>query len=789
MTIARRSALKLCASAAALGVLPAPTMAQAATAPIDWPAFLARHDMVWSRLPKAWDEGPFLGNGMMGAQLYYDEAADALRLDVQRSDVQDYRLLPDQTGIRTPRLPIGHFLLRTKGKLSQDVKMRLVLHEAILAASITTDLGQIDLRLYVHADDQVIMVETTGRTGEADARWEWVGEEAISPRQTWGLQHDVPRFVVADYQNNPPGQTAQDGEEALWLQPLLVSGGGATTAWRQGAGRLIVSTGFSKDDLAKARATALASVRKAATDQTLLQRHKAWWRAYYPASFLSIPDTRVESFYWIQMYKLASATRADRPYIDNQGPWMQPSSWPYATWNLNVQLNYWAPLTANRASLAYSLVNVIHDHQQQLIDNAEPAYRHDSATMGRSAGRNMLSQPPAPTPGDRRTKVGQRASGDPPEVGNLPWALHNVWLVWRHTMDETVLRDTLYPVLRRTTNYYRHFLERGDDGRLHLPSTYSPEFGYAPDLNYDLAALRWSCTALLEAADRLKIADPLIPEWKRILVELVDYPRDETGFMIGAGQPLSASHRHYSHLLMVYPFYLVNRDQPGSAALIERSLTHWQSMRAALRGYSSTGGSSIASALGKGDDALKYLQSLFTEHLRPNTLYKETWPVIETPLSGAQSVHDMLLQSWGGVIRPFPAVPTAWPDAVFSDLSAEGGFLVSAKRQAGATRWISVKSRAAEPFVIETDIADPVASVNGQARKLQPTGPKRYRAKLGAGERILIHARGQRPDLSVQPLAAAGPANSFGLNPNQGPTPPPGPEYSPEGGWVWRKSK
>lgn len=786
MMIARRTALKLCVSAAALGALGTPLAAEAAPA-IDWPKFLARHDMVWTRLPKAWDEGPFLGNGMMGAQLYFDEAAGALRLDVQRSDFQDYRALPDQTGIRTPRLPIGHFLLRTKGKLADDVKMRLVLHDAILAASVATDLGQIDLRAYVHADDMAIVVETTGRAGESDVHWEWVGEEAISPRQTWGLEHNVPRFVVADYQNNPPGQTDRDGQESLWLQPLLVSAGGAATAWRRDGGRLIVSTGFDKESLPAARAAALASVRKASTDPALLQRHLDWWRAYYPASFLSIPDTRVESFYWIQMYKLASATRADRPYIDNQGPWMQPSSWPYATWNLNVQLNYWAPLTSNRASLAYSLVRTIHDNQQQLIDNVEAPYRHDSSTMGRSAGRVLLSQPPAPKPGDRRTKVGQRVAGDPPEVGNLPWALHNVWLVWRHTMDITVLRDTLYPVLRRTTNYYRHFLERGEDGRLHLPSTYSPEFGFAPDLNYDLAALRWSCTALLETVERLEINDPLIPEWKRILAELIDYPRDETGFLIGAGQPLSVSHRHYSHLLMIYPFYLVNRDQPGSAELIERSLNHWQSMRAALRGYSSTGGSSIASALGRGDDALKYLQSLFTEHLRPNTLYKETWPVIETPLSGAQSVHDMLLQSWGGVVRPFPAVPSAWADVAFSDLSAEGGFLVSAKRQAGTTQWVSVKSKAGEPFLIETDIANPVASVNGQARRLEAVGAKRYRAKLAAGETLLIHGQGRKPDLTIRPVDIVGATNSFGLNANQGPMPPPGPEYSPEGGWVWRR--
>ena len=36
-----------------------------AEAKIDWAQFLARHDLVWSRLPEKWEEGAFLGNGMM----------------------------------------------------------------------------------------------------------------------------------------------------------------------------------------------------------------------------------------------------------------------------------------------------------------------------------------------------------------------------------------------------------------------------------------------------------------------------------------------------------------------------------------------------------------------------------------------------------------------------------------------------------------------------------------------------------------------------------------------------
>ncbi len=766
MPFMRRTVLKLLGTSAclpwsALSAFPAPSTAGS----IDWAAFLARHDLIWDRLPRNWDEGPFLGNGMIGAMLYYDEAPAALRLDVGRADVQDHRTPMMSVGYDRARLPIGHFLLRTAGTVREPVSLRLSLHDAMLEGSIHTDRGTVSLRAYVHAEDMAIIVKMHCSPGEAGAHWEWIGEEAISPRQSWGLRYNDALRTNKNYRNNPLGRQESEGEEELWLQPLS-AGGGTATAWRQHGNALIVSVMHDHPGDG-ARAQALKTVRRIRADRNSERRHLRWWHGYYPASFLSIPDTRIESFYWIQMYKLASATRHDRAYIDNQGPWLQPTPWPFATWNLNVQLNYWAMVPANRAHLAGSLVRALDENRQNLIDNILPAYRADSASLARGAGTDLVSPVGPPQPGSQARLIDGLGTGGgegPPEMGDLPWALHNVWLIWRHTMDEHLLRDTIFPLLRRATNYYRHFLTRGDDGKLHLPLTYSPEYGAAPDLNYDLALLRWSCGALLDAATRLRIDDPLIPQWRQILAELVDYPQDQTGYMIGAGMPLSSSHRHYSHLLMIYPLYLVNREQNGATSLIERSLKHWRSMPEELRGYSSTGASSISSALGKGDDALAYLKELLDDYVRPNSFYKESGPVIETPLSGAQSIHDMLLQSWGGTIRPFPAMPVGWAESVFADLSAEGAFLVSARRQAGRTAWVRVESRAGEPFALETDILAPVALVNGRSRVLRPDGPRRWRADLRKGETILIFPAGSPPRTDIAPLTPDVP-NSFGLNP------------------------
>ena len=48
------------------------------------------------------------------------------------------------------------------------------------------------------------------------------------------------------------------------------------------------------------------------------------------------------------------------------------------------------------------------------------------------------------------------------------------------------------------------------------------------------------------------------------------------------------------------------------------------------------------------------------------------------------------MQSWGGKLRTFPAVPAQWKDAAFESLRAEGGFIVSARRVAGKTVSVTI---------------------------------------------------------------------------------------------------
>ncbi len=711
---------------------------------INWEQFLSRHNLKWSRMPTQWYQAPFLGNGMMGTMVR-QTGEQAVRWDVGRGDVQNHRRGPNLFGIS--RLPIGHFELHTVGFITGG-DIRLDLWNAEASGTIRTEKGSIQWRSFVHADLMVIVTEIERSEGEQKSRWLWTPEKAVCPRQLF-----VPN---PDYRPNPPFEQSIDGEVQITVQPLL-EGGETVTAWQtldqDAKTRLLVSVAHSYPErTAQKEAVDLIKRVRGMSSAALTQSHREWWHAYYPISFVSLPDTWWESFYWIQMYKLASGTRADRMLLDLQGPWSQPTPWPACWWNLNIQLAYWPSYTSGRLDIGDSLCRTMYDNVDNLIENVPEKYRSDSAGVGRVTGQQCVSST-VRVPGSERA-----------EFGNLLWACHNLWLHYRHTLDDERLRKHLFPLLKRSVNFYLHFLKEEKDGKLHLPKTYSPEYNFAegPDCNYDLALLLWGCTALIQACERLGIDDPLLQKWKEVRENLTEYPKDKNGYMIARGVPFAQGHRHFSHLLMNYPLYLVNDDHPGAKELAVKSVRHWQSL-GGRQGYSLAGASSISSAYGLGNDSLEYLDGL-KPFILSNTMYKEAGPVIETPLFGAQSIHDMLLQGWGGTIRVFPAVADAWGDVVFHDLRTEGAFQVSAERKNGKTAFVRIKSLKGEPCIIMPAIEGDIQVSGNRMFNLKQIEPGRYSLDLKQDEEAVLWSGDQAPDITLSPLPAEpGKCNAFGL--------------------------
>jgi alpha-L-fucosidase 2 len=706
---------------------------------VDWPAFLGRHDLVWNRRPKTWGEGAFTGNGRLGAMLSETPDGRHLRWHIGRSDVVLAGARLNDVGIRpTNRIPLGDLVLVGLPR----VKMRLDLWNAEVTGEAGSGAGVVRFRTFTAADPDVQVIELTAPPA---VRFNWEPAVALDPRLLADHQ------LITNEDRSPSPVLDTSGPAAVSVQPLH-DGGEHATAWIERTiddGRRIffLSVGYAKGRPGAARKEAVDAVTAAAEAglDRLVASHRAWWHAYWPQSFVSIPDTRLESFYWIQMYKLAAATRADRPMIDLMGPWYDATPWPRIWWNLNAQLTYWPVLGANRLELGESLLKTIDACGPMLAENAAP-WSEDSSAMGRTSSYDCRG------PATR-------------ELCNLPWALHNYWLHYRHTMDEGQLRRLL-PVLRRSMSFYLHLLAEGADGRLHLSRGMSPEYDTRadhPDCTIDVALLRWGLETIVENNRRLGLEDPRDAEWRRTLERLAPYPVNANGLMVAGDTPYATSHRHYSHLFPIFPLYLLRWDRPADRDLIERSFDHWMSLPERFRGYSWTGAASIAASIERPKDAVRYLTHLLEQPetpILPNTMYREAGPVIETPLSGASALHDLLLQSWGDALRIFPGVSDAWPDVAFHHLRAQGAFLVSAVRREGRTRLVRIESLAGAPCVVVTDMGRFRTEPRVSMRK-RPDGA--FELGLKRGQAVVLMPEGDRADLVIAPVAPKGPLNSYGL--------------------------
>lgn len=712
------------------------TITPAAEVRIDWPAFMARQDLVWDRVPRAWHEGAFLGNGLLGTMVWA-QGEEALHFDVGRSDVAD----------RGGRIAIGRFELITDKVKSGS--MRLDLWNAEARGILNTAAGKVQWRCYTHATDLVNLVDLT--PGQADVKFEFRHEPALDARKVHKKE------PIADNERNPEPQMGKSGNVNWCLQPFK-AGGGYVVAWSETAGATR-RLAWTVDYLAAGKPTvdaavALISRTLAAKPAEIDASHRAWWHAWWPNSFVSIPDTRLENFYYAQIYKLASATRADRPAIDLMGPWFRTTPWPKIWWNLNIQLTYWPVYTGNRLDLGQSLTRLLDAGTPNLIANVPEAMRSDSAGIGRTSSY------------DCRGGAGS-------ELGNLTWALHCYWLQYRCSGDETMLHQRLFPLLKRSATYMIRNLTPGPDQKLHFPLDVSPEYPTkALDTNYNLTLLRWALQVLIATNDRLQLHDPAAAQWKETLEKLAPFPYDEkTGYMIGANVPLAMSHRHFSHLLMFYPLHIVDPDDPAERARLEKSLDHWIGFEGALQGYSFTGASAMSSWLRRKDMALSLLNQFVDRYVKANTMYLEAGPVIETPLAGAAAIHEILLQSatpdpFGTLVRVFPAVPDAWKDVTIHNLAAEGAFLVSAARRGGKTRFVQITSLAGNPCRVETGMEQPVV-IAGSSKKLttekDAAGRDITLIDLPKGQTVTLVAGGEAPvdGRVIQPVTAPEDSGNF----------------------------
>src|SRR6058998_3395498 len=200
---------------------------QAPATRVDWPVFLARHDLVWNRLPTGWGESAFIGNGRLGATI--DVQGGALGWTVNRTD-----FVHDQS-----RFPIGRVLVKTTGTV-QGGNARLTLWDAEASGTVTTDRGAVRWRSLTAAQPSVIVIVLEGRGGEREGAvdLEWAPAEARPPRKVARKEAFAPEDL------HPPPTVSRSRAEITSVQ-TFIGGGAHAESIRRGKGTVFyVSIGY-----------------------------------------------------------------------------------------------------------------------------------------------------------------------------------------------------------------------------------------------------------------------------------------------------------------------------------------------------------------------------------------------------------------------------------------------------------------------------------------------------------------------------------------------------------------
>ena len=195
-------------------------------------------------------------------------------------------------------------------------------------------------------------------------------------------------------------------------------------------------------------------------------------------------------------------------------------------------------------------------------------------------------------------------------------------LVYRHTLDDTILQS-LVPLLKRATTLYLRTAIHGADGKLHLPTMFSPEYANAADLSFDHALFRWCLRTSIHIATTLAPASSTpseVARWRAALDMLLTPLVDPTtgSLMIGAGVrsrcrlsqqsvcaslvlmsllcllqvPFHSANKHFSHLFSIFPLGLLDWNVPAQRELWTRSLglfAHYNDPTVSAEGFTYLG--------------------------------------------------------------------------------------------------------------------------------------------------------------------------------------------------------
>lgn len=690
-----------------------------------------RHNLEFPQLSSTWDEGIPLGNGLVGALVWKKGAQ--LRVSLDRADLWDLR---PTAGLSEPGFTFAWVMKQVqKGTYAAVQELGDVPYERdpgptkIPGAALefpSETLGAVS-SVRLSLDSALCIVEwATGARAmlfvHPTLPVGWYRFDNLPSNLRPDL---IPPPYVSEKKNGASSVDGQDLRRLGYGSPVIDRKKGsiryrqkayggfryeAATSWRisggsgvEGVWSISAHPSYNGSDAPAVDECARALARGFEGD---FRSHLSWWRAFWNQSSVQLPDSVLERQWYLETYKFGAASRRGAPPITLQAVWTADNgrlpAWKGDFHNdLNTQLSYWPCYSGNRLEDGLAFLD--------WLWKCRPAAKEYTSRYYGKGGLNfpgVATLRGEPMGGWIQYSLGPTVSA---------WLAQHFYLHWRYSMDRSFLAERAYPWLREASTFIEDLSVIAGNGRRKLPLSSSPEINdnsidawFTETTNFDLALIRWLLGATAELAEELKRPSEA-SHWRTLLSEWPALARSETDgkLLVAPGIPLRESHRHFSHLMAIYPLGLLDPDNgQQDRNTILASLADLKRLGTdAWCGYSYSWLANLQARARNGEEAAKALRTFADCFILKNSFHangdqsntgKSRFTYRPFTLEGnfafASGLQEMLLQSHGGRVILFPAIPHTWANVRFTGLRAEGAFVVSAAMRDSHVEEVTIHS-------------------------------------------------------------------------------------------------
>ena len=457
--------------------------------------------------------------------------------------------------------------------------------------------------------------------------------------------------------------------------------------------------------------------------ETLRKEHRTYWSEFFSRSRISLPDKFLERVYYINQYALDCSSGKDGVMKHHacglNGLWdiRHPNLWGSMWyWDVNIQAAFAGVFSSNRLDLG----KVFSDGLLTYTGLAEKFAKNTHGMSG--------------------------AALDYPYTDYYcvwPWCAQYLWAQYEYSQDKEYLKNEAYPLFRKLCLFALDLFEYDESrGEYVVYPDISPEQGpLAHNTVITVSSVKYMLKFTLEAAEILGDTSSFVDDCRRLYEGLPAYPTvtDDYGTRLldSEDAPANLWIRHPSMLMPVFPTGEIDLTSSPEMIDIARNTITFLEEHCEIGVFQVSWLAAAAARLGNGQKALRLLYEMGMDHLlRSNGLAAEENErfmnyclIMRQPLyypcmmefTGEMlaAVNEMLLQSHGGLIRLFPAMPDgdpeydrmirhgyslheyddrcnhypAWTDVRFDRMLARGAFEVSAELKDARISWAKITSR------------------------------------------------------------------------------------------------